>query len=90
MLKKDDIFCARFVVVDPEQAQQFRKDLLDTMRDETKPYRGVLLRAVGIDDVFKERDDINDLLNEVAGYLSNNCLGDEEAEALLDKIEGNA
>ena len=48
---------------------------------------GCKILSIGNGDAFTERDEANELLNEVAEYLSRHHLGDPKAEALLDRIE---
>ena len=79
---KDDRISFVFVVTDPEQAEVFLAELAGTMVDG--PLRGVLAILSARSDVALARDRASGLLSKALRYLSENCRGDTDAEAILD------
>lgn len=86
-LKKGDVITLRLVVDDPTVAYHLRSKLLDTMLTGV-PHEGYLLRAISNNDVFGEREDARDLLDECCKHLAT-CVDTYNMvspEDLLEKI----
>ena len=72
---------------EPDAAIAFRQEMLDTMLNGNTCHGFVLAQIANGGTVFQELDKANNLLNDIHDYLSRKDLGDEQAEALLDRIE---
>lgn len=82
-MQKDRIITVVLRIVEPEAS----KAIWEAHKDDGL-VAGCKVLAIANDNILKERDDANDLLNDVAEYLGRNLVSDDKAAALLDRIEG--
>lgn len=84
-VRKGDVLTFRLRVEDADEAGKALGEFVQSMGD-AKPWRGCVFTASSRGDVFKEREEADAILEDCAAYLQGH-LGDEDAEALLDRIE---